>query len=434
MHEITEEMLNEFSKDVTEDPDIRTLGAALAKTEMKDVSFVPVDAAKLNGEFSVEVKTRGITFQQKSVRCWMFSCLNILREKVAEECHLKEFHLSGNYLAFYDKLERFNNLLEMAAANADKPLNDRLNSYILDSFGDGGYWTMDVDLIHKYGIVPESIMPETWQSTHTESIDQILQTALRKDIAELRRLSNNGEDVQTAKKKMLAEVYKAECIAFGTPVKKFDFSYRDEDETFHCDYAITPVQFYRKYAENALDNYTVVTNYPVSNRKMNHLISYHYAGSMANSDILNLNISIADIEKLCIKQLQSGEPVWFGCDSRAYGNRSEGVWDPSSFTYSRLLGNIHLEMDKTTRLETHDSSATHAMILTGVNLAENGKPNRWKIENSWGKEAGKDGYFVCSEEYFLEYVYEAVINKKYLNEEQLKMLKQEPIKIEPWEI
>ena len=161
------EQLERFRNRESGSKEIRTLHAALAKTEIKELAFVPSEAAKLNGDFSVELKTRGITWQQKSGRCWLYAAMNILRERVAEKCGLERFELSGNYLSFYDKLEKANNMLEMVIDNIDKPLNDRMMEYILDGVHDGGYWTMASDLVRKYGVVPADVMPETWQSTHT---------------------------------------------------------------------------------------------------------------------------------------------------------------------------------------------------------------------------------------------------------------------------
>ena len=176
MKEISYELLEQFRHREAERRELKTLQAALAKTEMKDLAYVPAEAAKLNGDFSIELKTRGVTFQQKSGRCWLYAVLNILREKLSEELNLDKFELSANYLSFYDKLEKANNFLELVIENAHKPLNDRMNEYILGGVGDGGYWDMAVDLVAKYGVVPASVMPETWQSTHTESFRKLLNT------------------------------------------------------------------------------------------------------------------------------------------------------------------------------------------------------------------------------------------------------------------
>ena len=82
-------------------------------------------------------------------------------------------------------------------------------------------------------------------------------------------------------------------------------------------------------------------------------------------------------------------------------------------------------MDKAQRLDYGQSLMTHAMVFQGVNLDDNGKPNRWRVENSWGKDAGVDGYYIMSDAWFDEYMYQVVVDKKYLTEEQRKALEQE---------
>ena len=433
MNEITLELLERFRAQEAARPVLKTLHAAMSKSDIKDLAYVPAAAAKLNGDFSIELATRGVTYQKKSGRCWLFAVMNILRERIAENCGLERFELSGNYLAFYDKLEKSNNFLELILAYADKPLNDRMMEYILQSFGDGGYWDMATDLVKKYGVVPASVMPETYQSTHTAEFDTLLKTLLRKDAFRLRALAASGGDVQAAKESMLEEVYRMECIAFGEPPASFNFEYRDSNKVFHAERGLTGRSFYEKYVGDALDDFITITNHPTHGLPMNLYYVFHYIGSMANRDIINLNLTVEEMEALTIKQLRDGEPVWFGCDSGAFGNREEGVWDPASMDYSGLMGGIDFQMSKGERLESHDSFATHAMIFVGVNFDENGQPDRWKIENSWGEDVGKKGYFVCSEHYFREFVYEVIVRKKHLTDAQRALLETEPIRIQPWE-
>ena len=433
MKAISYELLKEFRTRTGEKKEIRTLQAALARTEMQDLAFVPAAAARLNGEFTIELKTRGITWQKKSGRCWMFAAMNIMREKVAEKCGLEKFELSGNYLAFYDKLEKSNNVLEMAIAYADRPLNDRAVEYILDGFHDGGYWDMAADLVRKYGVVPLDAMPETWQSTHTATFMRILSSLIRKDIRILRGIVAKGADPEPTKEAMLEEIYRMECVAFGEPPERFDFSWKDGDGNVHEDRGLTGLDFYEKYVGMGLENLITVTNHPTKGLPMNHHYVFHYIGSMAESDVDNLNLPVDEMEALALAQLRDGEPVWFGCDSDAFGDRKEGIWDTDSMDYGGLLGGIDYTMEKGPRLQYHDSYATHAMILTGVHLDPEGRPDRWKIENSWGEEAGRKGYFVCSEKYFREYVYEIIVDRKHLTDSQRQSLSSPAVRIEPWE-
>jgi len=432
MKGISAEQINRFHEMYRQDKAARTLNAAMAKTPMEDLAFIPVQAARLNGTFEVEIETHGITAQEKSGRCWLFAALNILREEVIKRTGLEEFELSGNYLAFFDKLEKANNVLEMAIQYADKPYDDRMTEYIMAGFGDGGYWDMAADLVARYGAVPKSAMPESYQSSHTDTFMKKFKVLVKKDAAELRRMAAQGLDTAARKEEMLAEIFRAECIAFGEPVTSFDFDYTDKDGVYHANRNMTPQSFYDTFIGIDLKDYITVTDHPTPGLSADLYYKFHYIGCMADKDIININLTMDELEDLCIRQLKAGMPVWFGCDAGAYGDRKNGVWDPDSLDFEGLMGGADLFMEKGQRLRASASYATHAMILTGVNFDETGKPNRWKIENSWGEEVGKKGYFVCSEKYFREYVYEAIIHKSLLTDQQKALLDTEPVEIPAW--
>jgi bleomycin hydrolase len=434
MKEINDALLRQFRAQVAADPAAAVLNGALAKTDLADLSFVPMQAALHDGPFAVEVKTRGITAQKQSGRCWLFAALNLLREKVAEKCNLDEkFELSQNYLSFYDKLEKANNFLEMVIEQAEEPVKGQSMQYVLRGMVDGGYWCEAAHLVEKYGVVPKTANPESYQSEHTARFLATLNRLLRKDAKELRDLVLAGKDPCARKEAMLAEVYKAECIAFGTPVDHFDFTWRDKDKKYHVDRNLTPKEFYDKYVGISLADFQPVINEPTPDKDMDRLIAFHAVENMVGKDMVALNLNQKALEDLCIKQLKAGQPVWFACDAGAYGARKEGIWDPASVQTEKLLGGFDTTMEKGDRLWYGASSATHAMLLTGVDFDADGNPTRWKIENSWGKDVGKDGYFVCSEAYFKEFVYEAVIHKDYFIPEQLEMLQKEPQYINPWD-
>lgn len=434
MKEINDALLQTFRAQVAADPSAAVLNGALAKTDLADLSFVPMQAALHDGPFAVEVKTRGITAQKQSGRCWLFAALNLLREKVAEKCNLDEkFELSQNYLSFYDKLEKANNFLEMVIEQAKEPVKGQSMQYVLRGMVDGGYWCEAAHLVEKYGVVPKTANPESYQSEHTARFLATLNRLLRKDAKELRDLVLAGKDPYARKEAMLAEVYKAECIAFGTPVDHFDFTWRDKDKKYHVDRNLTPKEFYDKYVGISLADFQPVINEPTPDKDMDRLIAFHAVENMVGKDMMALNLSQKALENLCIKQLKAGQPVWFACDAGAYGARKEGIWDPASVQTEKLLGGFDTTMEKGDRLWYGASSATHAMLLTGVDFDADGNPTRWKIENSWGKDVGKDGYFVCSEAYFQEFVYEAVIHKDHFTPEQLEMLQKEPQYINAWD-
>ncbi len=433
MKDITEDILQQFHDSYNADKFAQVLHVALAKADMADLSYVPEAAAKLKGAFSVEVKTRGITAQQKSGRCWLFAALNILREKVAETCNLEHFELSQNYLSFYDKLEKANNFLEMVIEHADEPVKGQLMQYVLRGMTDGGYWSEAVDVIEKYGVVPKQVQPETYQSEHTANFVAAINRLLRKDAMELRELVRAGKDPYARKREMMAEVYKAQCIAFGQPVQEFDFAYRDKDGSYHDERGLTPKTFYEKYVGISLRDYTAVINEPTADKPLDMPIQFHAVENMTGRDMKALNLAQEALEELCVKQLKAGQAIWFACDASAFGARKEGIWDPDSVKYEALLGGFSTAMPKGRRLEYNSSSANHAMLLTGVHFDAAGRPDRWKIENSWGEKVGEKGYFVCSEKYFKEFVYEAVIDRQYFTSEELAILEKEPVFINAWD-
>ena len=433
MKQITEEFLARARAAYAADKQGQVLHHALAKTEMADLAYVPEAAAKLKGTFAVEVKTNGITAQEKSGRCWLFAALNILREVAARNLNLEKFELSQNYLTFYDKLEKANNFLQMCIDHADKPIKGQQMQYVLQGMSDGGYWSQVADLIDKYGVVPKQVQPETFQSEHTASYISTINKLLRKDAYELRELVKAGKDPYDRKEQMLAEVYKAQCIAFGQPVDTFDFEYTDKDKKYHCLRNLTAKSFFEQYVGPVLKDFMPVTNEPVENRPMNTLFTFHGIENMVGRDMVALNLSQPELEELCVKQLKDGQAIWFACDAGAFGARKEGVWDQDSVDYAGLLGGFDISMPKGAGLDYNAIYPNHAMLLTGVNFGADGQPDRWKIENSWGKDVGDDGYFVCSEHYFKELVFEVVIDKKHFTPAQLALLDQAPVAINAWE-
>lgn len=430
---ITTELIERFKKNYDEDRTAKIFTAAAAKTVLSDVAFSPMDAAKLEYSFSIEVPTRGITAQKQSGRCWLFASMNVMRELVAEHCNMEKFELSGNYLAFWDKFEKMNFFLESIIDSADLEVSDRTVNWILSGLNDGGQWDMMVSLIKKYGIVPSSVMPETFQSNGTRMMSQILNMKLRKDAIELRALVQAGNDPSARKEEMLEELFKALCICFGRPVDRFDFEYTDKDQVYHADYDMTPHSFYEKYVKLPLEDYVSVINAPTKDKPYGKTYTVKYLGNVVGGEIRYLNLPMEALKDLAVQQLKDGEPVWFGSDAGKYGSKTEGIWDPNSFVYGEILGGLDLSMTKEERLDYRDSAMNHAMILTGVNLDRDGKPNRWKIENSWGEEPGKKGYFVASDAWFDDFTYQVIIHKKYLTEEWRRVLEEEPVELAPWD-
>ena len=316
-------------------------------------------------------------------------------------------------------------------------MNGRLVSYLLTApVNDGGQWDMLCNLIRKYGIVPKDIMPETKASSATREMDALLTRRLREDAMTLRRSVQEGasaEALQQTKQEMLKEIYRILCVCLGEPPKTFDFEVTDKDDKFFRDPAITPQQFFERYVGLNLDDYVSLINAPTADKPYHRSYSVRFLGNVKEGRIVRyLNLPIEDLKKAAIAQLQSGSPVWFGSDVGQFSESENGVLDTALYDYGDLLG-IADRMTKADRLDYGESLMTHAMVIQGVNLDEKGQPNRWRVENSWGDERGQKGWYVMSDDWFNEYVYQIVVNKKFLPAEDVKEYEAEPILLEPWD-
>lgn len=388
-------------------------------------------------EYSISLEQGEICNQKQSGRCWMFAALNTLRYQVMKKYDLKTFELSQAYLFFWDKLEKSNYFLESILDTLDEPANGRLVSYLLTSpVGDGGQWDMLCNLIEKYGVVPKTAYPESKASSGSREMDATLTEKLREDACILRRLHKEGkglDELRARKTRMLGEIYRLLCICLGEPPKTFTFEYRDKDNNFHREEGLTPKSFFEKYVGVDLSDYVSLINAPTEDKPYGRSYTVQYLGNVKEgSAVRYLNLPIEELKKAAIAQMKDGQPVWFGCDVGKHSERDSGIMDLDIRGLEDLL-DTRFTMTKAERLDYGQSLMTHAMVFQGVNLDENGKPNRWRVENSWGKEPGKDGYYLMTDRWFDEYMYQVVVNKKYLTAEQIAAYEAEPIALEPWD-
>ncbi len=387
--------------------------------------------------FSVELEQGSITDQKQSGRCWMFAALNTMRCRVMKNLNLKDFELSQAYPLFYDKLEKANYFLENILSTLDEPTDGRLIAFLLAGpVQDGGQWDMFAGIVEKYGVVPKAAMPESISSSATREMCTYLTEKLREDACILRGASRDGQDMDALRAKkddMMSEIYRMLCICLGTPPSTFTFEVRDKDDKFIRDADITPQEFFEKYVDMSLDDYISLINAPTADKPFDRTYTVKFLGSVIEGrPVKYLNLTIDELKAAAIAQLQGGEPVWFGSDVGQHSLRSEGLMDLDSMDLEDLF-DVEFGMDKAERLDYGQSLMTHAMVLQGVNLDEGGCPNRWKVENSWGEKSGSKGYFVMTDDWFSEFTYQVVINKKYLSEAQLALWDQEPAELEPWD-
>ena len=387
--------------------------------------------------FSLDLTKDKVSDQKASGRCWMFAALNTFRHKMIAGFQLEDFELSQAHTFFWDKYEKSNWFLEQMLATADQELTSRKVKFLLDSpQQDGGQWDMVVTLFEKYGVVPKSVYPESISSGNSRELNQILNKLLRQDAQILRELVAAGAnlaELQAKKEELLQEVFNFLAMNLGLPPRQFDFSYRDKDNNFHSESGLTPQAFFKKYVDLKLDDYVSIINAPTADKPYGQSYTVEMLGNVVGSKpVRYLNVEMDRLKELAIAQMQAGETVWFGSDVGQSSNRKAGIMADGMYDFTSSM-DIQLTQDKAGRLDYSESLMTHAMVLTGVDLDENGKAKKWKVENSWGEKVGNKGYFVASDSWMDEYTYQIVVRKEFLTEAELAAYEAEPIVLAPWD-
>ena len=417
-------------------PGQRTLAGAVRKSGISAVALNQDVLQTMQHTFSHMVKGGPITNQKQSGRCWMFAALNALRIPVMQNLGLEEFELSQAYQMFWDKFEKANYFLESILETLSDPVDGRLVAWLLSApLNDGGQWDMFVNLVEKYGVVPKWVMPESHHSSESRGMNALLTAKLREDAARLRGLHAGGMELaalREEKERMLAEFYVALVTFLGEPPQSFDFEYRDKDDAFHREQGLTPLEFFRRHVGMDLREYVSVINAPTADKPYGRTFTVKYLGNVKGGrDVLYLNVESEVLRQIAMAQLMDGEAVWFGCDVGKMQDRESGVLADRVYDYASVVG-MPLQMTKAERLDYGESLMTHAMVFTGVNVVD-GRPNRWRVENSWGTDNGQKGYFVMSDDWFDAYMYQVVVRRSHLPEELQAALSQDPIALPPWD-
>ncbi len=438
---------------MTESISLKNIDKFKSNYDLNDKNYIAQNAVVNNGildsckssnsiisnsnEFSISLEAGDITNQQKSGRCWMFAALNVMKLPVMKNLNLKTIELSQNYPLFWDKLEKTNHFLENIIETSELETSSRVISFLLsDPLGDGGQWDMFAALVTKYGVVPKSAMPESSVSSNTRELDTALTTKLRGFACELRDAKSKGnsnKELQLMKEEMLDTTYRMLSISLGNPPKKFTYETRDKDNKFIRIENITPVDFYNEYVKMDMSDYVSIINAPTVDKPFGKNFTVQYLGNVRGGQpVTYLNLPIADLKAAAINQMKDGEVVWFGSDVGQSMERESGIMALDICNRDNLFSTT-FPMTKAQRLDYGESLMTHAMVLTGVNLDNDEKSTRWRVENSWGEKVGYKGFFVMSDDWFNEYTFQVVVNKKYLTQEQREMLKSNPIVLKPWD-
>lgn len=436
-HALSLKDIDAFQKAFDKNPVNKVAMHAMCHGEARKIGLNRRVESQMPLTFSTDITSGDITNQKASGRCWMFAGLNLLRIKAMNKMKLKSFELSQSYIMFYDKLERANYFLENILKTLGEKKNSRLIMWLMSNpLEDGGQWDMFVNLVEKYGVVPKEAYPETVSSSATYMMNAHLNEKLREFAWELRAKHQKKtpmKQLRALKAEMLEVIYRILTIHNGEPPKKFHWHYKDKKEVFHGHKGeITPKEFFKEYVGVDFKEYVSLLSCPTEDKPFNTHYTVAYLGNLTEGRIVSyVNVEMDIMKKAVLKTLKSGEPVWFGCDVGKQLATDEGIIDKRSFAFEDFYS-TSFTMDKAARVDYGHSQMTHAMLITGVH-EQNKKPVRWKVENSWGKERGRDGFLVMGDSWFDEYVFQTVVPKKMVSKELLKLLKKDPVVLDPWD-
>ncbi|OQY60439.1 MAG: aminopeptidase [Desulfobacteraceae bacterium 4572_88] len=436
--QLTQEDITRFSEAFDADPKNLLALNAVTQNPVGTIALNRRVVSQATHVFSNVIETPEATSQESSGRCWMFAGLNTFRLKAMEKMNLEKFELSQTYLMFWDKLEKANFFLENIIETRNEALNSRLVMWLLsDPMPDGGQWDMFVSLVRKYGVIPKSAMPETNSSSASGSMNAVLVAKCREYACTLREMHENGaspDELRGMKSELMAEFYKILTIHLGKPPRTVFWEWRDKDKKFNRDGTMTPGEFFKKYVDTDLDEMVCLIHSPTTDKPLNTLFTVRYLGNIVGGqEVRYLNVDIEVIRRAAAEMILENQPVWFGCDVGKMLEREKGIMDAEAYDYGLVYGTT-FKLDKARRLDYGHSRMTHAMVMTGVDLDEEKKPVKWRVENSWGTKIGDKGYMVMSDGWFDEYLYEITVSRKKLSPELLKILETEPVVVlPPWD-
>ena len=427
---ITQDMLNQIKSSYKHTPADKAIYNAMAETSIAVLAKNHENLANFDTNFTNKVVSHGITDQQQSGRCWLFTGLNVLRAQMMAKYGLDEMEFSQNYCFFYDQLEKANLFLQGIIDTREKPMDDKMVEWLFrNPISDGGQFTGISDVIGKYGVVPSSVMPETYSSENTSQIARLVGLKLREFGLQFRDEAAKGVKVsalEAKKTEMLSTVYRMLALAFGEPVERFTWTMNGETKEY------TPQSFYQEYLGNDLtNNYVMLMNDPSREYYKCYEIDFDrhvYDGK----NWTYVNLPVEDIKAMAIESIKDSTMMYFSCDVAKFLDSKRGTLDLKNFDYESLMGTT-FGMNKKQRVQTFASGSSHAMTLMAVDLDKDGKPKKWMVENSWGAEAGYKGHLIMTDEWFDEYMFRLVVEKKYVPEKVLNILKQKPIRLPAWD-
>ncbi|KAI9808348.1 MAG: hypothetical protein M1827_007497 [Pycnora praestabilis] len=440
--------IQEWQKELLEDPKNRLALSALSSNDPTSILTCRSANIKDTQNFNIRIPLEGspITNQRSSGRCWLFASTNVFRVAVMRKHNLRDFELSQSYLFYWDKMEKANFFLEQILDTVEENLDGRLVQTLLSSpVGDGGQWDMVANLVEKYGLVPQTLYPDSYNAMNSRAMDSLMTTKLREGALQLRRLASKSANAKSSlagvKAKMLREVHLILTLMLGpppSPSEEFTWEYYDKNDKFQK-VTTTPLKFATELSNSeglracgGTDVHQVFSLVNDPRNKYGELMSVKRLGNVLEGrSVRYINVDMETMKKACIGMLRNGFPIFFGSDIGKFSNSGSGIMDAGLVDYE-LGFNVRLGMNKAERLMTGESAATHAMVLTAVHVVD-GKPVRWRVQNSWGTAAGSDGWFVMTDRWMDEYVYQTVVDPRFVSKDIRDILKKEPVMLELWD-
>lgn len=390
-------------------------------------------------QYDVQLPRYKVSNQGQTGRCWIYAAFNMITPLVIQKYQLKDILFSKNYIAFYDLLEKSNYFLEMIYETMDDDIDGRFLSMKLQyPIQDAGQWFYFQNIVEKYGLVTQESMPDNMNSKKTSELISVLSDLLRENACEIRSEYKRFRDInefRIKKESMLYEIYRILVMSLGEPPERFDANLELMDGTLIKEVQITPKEFYEKYIqENYNEDYCMIVNIPAETKPYHKNYKVSYLGNVWKAKTYPyLNLTMQELKLLVQKQIEAGMPVWFGCDSRLYVDRDNGIFSLALFDLNTIGYQTNM-LKKKENLQYGLSKLTHAMVIKGFSFDKQGRIDKWLVENSYGEETGHQGYFTMSDEWFDLFVYEAVIHKRFLDNTKLFDYEKESIMLPPWDI
>ncbi|EDO15420.1 hypothetical protein Kpol_1015p10 [Vanderwaltozyma polyspora DSM 70294] len=424
----------------------KSLNHQLASTVLKNFNAddALLDKTRLLSQdiriFNTAIETDGtpVTNQRASGRCWLFAATNELRLNVVKELNLKEFELSQSYLFFYDKLEKANYYLDQIIDTYKEDVDSRLVQYLLTApTQDGGQYSMFLNLVKKYGLIPKDVYNDlAYSTTASRKLNALLTTKLREFAENLRDELKKGNDISSLRESYQKEIFKIMTLFLDfppvNPNEKFSWTYLDKDKKAHT-LEVTPLEFAKSYCKMDCSKPVSLINDP--RHPYGNLIKIDRLGNvLGGDDVYYLNVDNDTLSKLVVQSLKQNKPVFFGSHTPKYMEKKFGIMDVDLWNYKSI--GYELNQSKASRIRYNESLMTHAMLITGAHVDETtNKPVRYRVENSWGKDSGKDGLYVMTQKYFEEYSFQIVVDidslPKDLSDKFIN--KEEPIVLPIWD-